>query len=271
VTLATGLRLTAGRQVRMALDTGIQITPAAGIKAPWCVQFFREGGAPEPTQQWSDRGGVSGGTPLPPGAYRVVIQPVEFWSEAAEWARNVLIEPGKLTRVLLDSGIALAPPSQDQIKLEAPWKVRFYRNTDEAPPAGEPVQQGRILAWNDATPLPPGKYRAGIQPQEFSSEQVMWPVPIEVSSGKVTTLKLDSGIVLKLPAPAGGGKSEFQILSASDGKLVQRGADAPTIVWLPPGKYKLQARTGNDEWKDLGRGVTVEAGHFVDAVTESLP
>ncbi|MDB5318512.1 MAG: Mg-chelatase subunit ChlD [Phycisphaerales bacterium] len=106
VVMAKGVRLTGGREVRMMLDSGVELAAAAaGITAPWQVTFYREGNAKEIVQQL--RGATWGATPLPAGSYRVGIKAEEYRGQELVSPRAVVVTAGKVTLLKLDKGMGV--------------------------------------------------------------------------------------------------------------------------------------------------------------------
>ena len=90
-----------------------------------------------------------------------------------------------------DSGIELVGAAQDTPPLRY-WSVYELNDTEQ------PVIQVRDR-WG-MTPLPPGEYMIKLTPGDLGHDEVTWST-VKVEEGKVTTVRIDSGIELIGSAP----------------------------------------------------------------------
>jgi hypothetical protein len=114
----------AGEQTRIFLDNGISIDAGANqskLAAPYQVSFYRQGDK-DPIQQLTDSGW--GAALLPPGKYKVAFQPYQWKSGAVFWTTDVVVEPDKLAKLSLDSGIDVET-GQIQPSLPAQYQLTF--------------------------------------------------------------------------------------------------------------------------------------------------
>jgi hypothetical protein len=250
-----------GKFAKLALDSGIDVEPGdsvAKLPAPYQFTFYRQG-AKDPIQQLTDPGW--GTVVLPPGQYKVTLQLNPWKSSALVWSDSVVIEPGKLTKLSLDSGIDIEPGT-NQPKLPAPYQIHFY--CDGVKDAIEGLTDP---GWGMIA-LPPGSYHVAMQPTQWTSEEVVWPVATSVQAGQVAHFNCDTGIIVTAAAalPA----FSFRFLDEK-GNSVQGGNSIGIPQVVPPGTYSVQICRPYGAWLDFSKGVIVRSGSFTQVTVDHLP
>ncbi len=201
-----------------------------------------------------------GFTPLPPGEYLIKLTPGELGSTAVVWS-TVKVEPGKTTIVKIDSGIELVGAAED-----SPPPKYWYVFDAKDP--------GEYLTYVDThwgvTPLPPGEYLIKLTPGEMGSSPIQWAT-VKVETGKITTIKIDSGIELVGQTEDSLPPKYWYVFDAKDpGEYLTYVDTHWGVTPLPPGDYviKLTQCAAGSEAIPWGT-VKVEAGKVARVKVDS--
>ncbi len=215
-------------------------------------------GKPDQRLQWhpADRRTML----LPPGEYRVAVQPVQFNSERLVWPKSVTVKEGEWAPARLASSVRLELPKDAELHH---WEVVF------------PDNAAKRLQWQRGDQrvmlIPPGEYRVVIQPVQFTSERLVWPAKVDVPEGKQAVVTIAGGV--QLVGPKGAAPAfAFRILPAGGKEAFQSGSQTWAPQLLPPGAYKIEVRANQGApWKVLADKVAVEDGKLTKVEMPSLP
>ena len=266
VTFPQPVTVEAGQMTTLPLPARIDLVPGEWAHTPYCFRVYDQNKTPIASEQ----GGQT--CWLPPGDYRLTIQPTQWYSRELTWIDNLRLDSNADAKIPLDSGIDVEPLDP---KYPSPWSLQFIPENQT-----DPVQSFSSASWGGVL-LPPGKYRIAEQPYEWNCQNVPWPTLVEVKPGQLTKLTLDSGIRLDL-RPDQTGSIDYQIISTpptsqpatqpAAGTVVQGGhsGDALLAIWIPPGAYSVQLKQGWSAWVTAAQNVIVAPGAITD-VKVTLP
>ena len=189
----------------------------------WCVY---DADSDERVAQIYSRWGVA---PVPPGRYRVTVKKD---SNEVPWT-EVTVRTNQIVQVNVSSGVELVGRSADEQPLTS-WALYSSESQDRI-----------TLVYNrwGFTPVPPGRYRLGVRKD---SDELTWQ-EVEVKENESARVRLTSGIELS-------GRTEEEPPLQSWAIYDSAGNNRSTIVYnrwgfapLPPGKYVLKVRAGQNE------------------------
>jgi hypothetical protein len=225
-------------------------------------------GKPDQRLQWhlADRRTML----LPPGEYRVAVQPVQYNSDRLVWPGAVTVKEGQFAVAKLASSV----------RLELPEGAQLYRW--EVVRANQPDERLQWQSGNQRVMLvPPGEYRVAVQPAEYHAARLVWPAKVQVAEGKQAMVSMASGI--QIAGPKGGGPKgvgpngadpafDFRIIPTDGKEAVQYGSRTWAPQLVPPGTYKVEVRANDDApWKALADKVVVEEGKIAKVEMPALP
>jgi len=243
----------AGEFTSLVLDSGIllDIPEAAGSIHLWQVVPV---GKPKEVVQWQK--GNNRRMIVPPGDYQVLFRPE--WSEHASgqllWPETIHVEPHRMTPFRLGSGITLDLPEG----AEPPRRWAAYR--------GEELIQWYSSKLREML-LPPGEYRVA---SIHDKHPFFWPGEVLVEPGKLTPVRLRSGIRLVGP-PGAKPELDVRVIDQANQTLIYgRGTWSPLAI--PPGTYRVEIRASAfTRWQLLTEAVEVTSGEIREIRLESLP
>jgi hypothetical protein len=236
------------RFTQAALTSSVEIeTPADSKTALWKWEAV-DAHDPGKVVQWQ-----RGDRPMmlvPPGDYRVAIDPTQYNSQRLVFPQTIHLKENQHAVVRLTSGIELALPE----RYGRPWKW-------EALPLGS---DETIVQWQTGDLrrmlLAPGRYRVAIDPTQYNSQRVIWSPPFDVVPDRFTPAALTSGIRFAAPADKQP-DFQFRFLDLKSNSQVQWGNDPHSVQLLPPGDYRVEVRkTQFDSWQTHVPKITIEAG-----------
>ena len=250
----TTVDLKEGRQAVVKLDSGIALDmpKESGPLYAWDVAR-----PDKPAEHVQSQPGDLRAMLLPPGEYRVGVQPVQFGGERLVWPVLVTVKQGEVATAKLDSGVRI-----ELAKEAGPlysWSVVRPDKPDEA------VQ----WQYGDQTAMlvPPGEYHVAVQPTQFNSKRLVWQSKVRVGKGEHQTVKLTSGVTLEMPKEAGP-LYAWDVAPADkpEERLQLQRGDHRSML-LPPGEYQvavqaLQFGSGRLVWPTP---LTVKEGQFAAA------
>ncbi|MEW6356256.1 MAG: hypothetical protein AB1696_08030 [Planctomycetota bacterium] len=163
-----GLAIPLGKLVVLAVDTGLEISPAEWVEPPRSWTLYRAE-TREAVQQIKERWGR---TVAPPGRYLIGVQPGGH-SEKEVMFGPVAVLPGRLSKVALGSGVRLIGP-KDVVPLR--WTVLDIQS-------GKTVQTVRG-PWG-STIVPPGVYRITFHlPFKDGEKEIVAAEKVVVADGR---------------------------------------------------------------------------------------
>lgn len=241
--------------VKLTSGITLDMPKEAGPLHTWDVA---QAGKPDQRLQWhpGDRRTML----LPPGEYRVAVQPVQYSSERLVWPKSVTVKEGQWAPARLASSVRLELPKEAELHH---WEVV------------RPDNAVKRLQWQPGDQrvmlIPPGEYRVAIQPVQFTSERLVWPAKVEVQEGKQAVVTIAGGV--QLVGPKGAAPAfDFRILPADGKEPVQSGSQTWAPQLLPPGVYKIEVRANQGApWKVLADKVVVEDRKLTKVEMPSLP
>ncbi|MBI4583751.1 MAG: hypothetical protein HY717_06985 [Planctomycetes bacterium] len=216
----------AEEELRLAFRTAIQIEKSEEAGRLWRWEAVKPD-RPEEAVQWQQ--GEHPLMLLPPGEYRIAVQPAQYASGRTVLSEKIAVEEGQVRVVPLTSGIKLDMPAASGPLFH--WE------------AVDPGNPGKALQWQKgdlkAMVLSPGAYQVAIQPSQYGSGRLVLAEKIEVMPDALHVLKLRSGIKIEMPKEAG---QLFQWEAVEAGKPHQRvqwqNGDLNAMV-LSPGAYQV--------------------------------
>ena len=206
------------------LDSGIDPVPARWAPIPRRVSV-RDG----KNREIQYTVGTFGKMYVPPGRYGLVVQPDTTDGLPVSYARNVEVKNGALTKVPIDSGIAVKASS---------WVPRPYAwyvvGSD-----GKDIQVCKD-GWK-ALVVPPGEYDVCLQPQADGSMKMPYMKAVKVAPGRLVELSVDTGIEVR-PASWMSPPARWLIYDAEGKEVVQSIRGRWGKVAAPPGKYLIAVK-----------------------------
>ncbi len=218
----------AGETVTVAIDTGLELVPPEGLKAPYWWGLAREGER-KTFVRFAGREGMQPQV-VPAGTYRLIWHQNEHGATPVDLG-PVTIAPGKLNRHRLERGVQIrlaewvpGPPYQlDLVGADGKLVVRWQRK----------LAQGVQLA-------PPGTYSVRYHQNEHGYSPVDLGT-VTIPEKGFAELRVDTGVKF---IPSGDAKPPYQAIFVNlDTKkeYVWRGSRRKgwKPVPLPPGRYRL--------------------------------
>jgi hypothetical protein len=227
----------AGKVTTVKIDSGIELAGRDENSPP--LRYWYVYDADNSERYLTYVAGKWGTTPLPPGEYMIGVTPGDFGAREVRW-KQVTVEAGKVTTVKIDSGIKLAGHGENS----PPLRYWYVYDADDS----ERYLTYVAGKWG-TTPLPPGKYVVGVTPGEFGARQVRWN-EVTVEAGKVTTVKIDSGIELTGADKDSPPPEHWYVYDAKDAdSYLTYVSDKWGTTPLPPGDYVVKVRMQDSRYQ----------------------
>lgn len=218
----------AGKSVTLAIDTGLQLVPPQGLKAPYRWGLAREG-EDETFVQFS---GPSSLDPqvLPAGAFRLIWHQHQHDSAPVELG-EVSIEAGQLNQVALAAGIRI---------LRAEWLDAPPYRLSLVGADGKVAAEWRRGGATGVQLAPPGTYQVRYQQTQHDNTPIDLGT-ITVPETGFADIKVNTGVKF---IPSAGAKTPYQAIFVNlDTKTEYVWYGHNNEPWkpvpLPPGRYRL--------------------------------
>ncbi len=216
----------AAEELRLSFRTAVKIDKSEEAGPLWRWEAVKPD-QPDEAVQWHQ-----GGHPLmllPPGEYRIAVQPSQYTSGRTVLPEKIAVKNGEVEIIKLRSGIKLDMPEESGPLFQ--W---------EAVEAGSPEKSVQWQKGDLRTMvLSPGAYQVAIQPSQYGSGRLVLAEKIEVKPEAFYTLKLRSGIKIEMPKEAGQLFQWEAVDPGSPGKALQwQKGDLKSMV-LSPGTYQV--------------------------------
>jgi hypothetical protein len=228
VRLFDGVKVEAGRLVRLEAGSGIALEGRAGSKPPW-----RWYAVPADAQSTGEAAqyacGSWGPVLVPPGSYDVWIRPDPTASIDERIMTGVIVKAGSISRAAVTTGVRVVGPEA----LLSPWRVSLVEAD-----TGVEVQRRSGYGF---LPAPIGSYRLVVTPVEGRSNPVRLPPLVEVQKG-IIEARIAFGAIIEAPP---GLEAPWRIwLTTWDSKggdehQVQYAVESWGPLLAPPGTYRL--------------------------------
>ena len=226
------VHLEPNQRMILRLNSALELAIGDRYEPLWKWEATSADGA-QPLVQWN-RGDLRTML-LPPGRYRVAILPTA-WNQNSQtliWPQVVEVAAGRLTRVVLNTGV----------ELDARVDVRHPLNNWEIVDTRDPKKTVQWQSGNRLNMLlPPGdSYRVVLHPTAWNqhSGTLVWSRPFQLKENQRAVVHIDSGLRLAL-AEGSGPISSWEALAAdASDRSVQWQSGDLTSMWLPPGRYRI--------------------------------
>jgi len=171
---------------------------------------------------------------LPPGDYRVAMEPTPFDSKWVMWPQTVHLEARQHQVLKLDSGVM---PPDGLASAPPPYSWGLW---PQGKPDAQPVQNV-LGAWTGIC-VPPGTYQWGIRLAQWDSTTVIFPEVLNVDAGRIVRPGMP-GMLTLLPEKWSVPYA-VKVVDAKDGRVAQEvtGASVVLTELLPAGEYRLKVK-----------------------------
>jgi len=232
------LTVEAGRPTFMPLPAQVELIPNALAGAPYRFSLYDVKSNQKIASEWA---GNATSCRVPAGDYRLSITPTQYDSKEITWVDNLHLESNASVKIQLNSGVT-TPDALAAQSRPASWSLLS--------PSDQSTVQYAVNSWGSFN-VPPGQYLWAVQRTEYNSLQVVFPEPLTVKAGEMTTGPIPAKVDLVASAWTTMPYS-FNVYDAkTNRKVAAEWAGQATSCWLPPGDYRLAITPTQYDTKEI--------------------
>ena len=232
------LTVETGRPTFLPLPAQVELVPNAVAGAPYGFSLYDVKTSRKIASEWA---GNATGCRVPPGDYQLSIVPTQYDTKEITWVDKLHLESNASVKILLNSGVTIPDALAAQTP-PASWSLLL--------PSDQSTVQYAVNSWGSRN-VPPGQYLLAVQRTQYNSLKVVFPEPLTVKAGAMTTGPIPAKVDLVASAWATMPYS-FNVYDVkTNRKVASEWAGGATTCWLPPGEYRLAITPTQYDTKEI--------------------